>query len=204
MDSNKETELKDSWKNVPYVFGFAEECGIAYGYHMSDSLQDPVTWESVEFKFSMPNSQYLLVWRRDNKKITDEESQMLVDYVKENMEDFTSQGEQSGPRTQTKILHMLLPSREYLVMSYGELVLPGEYEDWEDFASSVFREVWDCQRMQSNREAGIMKKLKRFWTATHYLIQKKTDNCMSSCWKDKQDCTKFSTMPVVTWSCRMC
>ena len=143
MGSDKEAEIKDSLENVSYVFGFAEKHGITYGYHMSDFLQDPVTWKSVEFKFSTPNSQYLLVWRRDNKKITDEESQILVDYVKEDMEDFTSEGEQSGPRTCTKILHMLLPSRECLVMAYDELVLPEEYESWEDFTGSAFYDVWD-------------------------------------------------------------
>ena len=143
MDSSEEAEPKDIWKNVSYGFGFADKYGIAFSYHMADGLHDNRTWESVEFKFSMPHSQYLLVWRRDYKKITDEESQMLVDYVKEDMEDFTSQGEQSGPGTQTKIMHLLLPSREYLVMAYDELAVPGEYESWEEFAYFVFDEVCD-------------------------------------------------------------
>ncbi len=142
MISGKETDPNDISENVPYVFGFADKHGIVYDYHMSDSLQDLATWESVEFKFSAPVSQYLLVWRRDNKRITDEESQALVRYVKENMEEFTSEGEQSDSGWHTKILHMLLPSKEYLIMSYDELVLPEVHENWEDFTGSVFYDVW--------------------------------------------------------------
>ena len=160
MGSDKEAESKDILENVSYVFGFADKHGIACGYHMSDSLQDHVTWESVEFKFSAPGSQYLLVWRRDSKKITDEESQILVDYVKEDMEDFTSEGEQSGSGTCTKILHMLLPSRECLVMAYDELVLPEGCDSWEDFTYSVFYDVWDWSE-NAVEQGGYDEKIER-------------------------------------------
>lgn len=79
MDSKEEARHKNILENVQYCFGFADTSGTPCGYHMSDSLQDPTTWESVEFKFSAPGSQYLFVWRRDNKEITDEESQILVE-----------------------------------------------------------------------------------------------------------------------------
>ena len=152
MSSNGEAKQKNNREIMSYAFGFANADGITYGYHMSDDLQDHVTWESVEFKFSMPDSQYLLIWRRDNKKMTDEESQRLVGYVKEDMEDFTSEGTQSGPGTQTKILHMLLPSRDYLVMAYDELALPDMCESWEEFAYSIFDEV--CGRSEKAADQG--------------------------------------------------
>ena len=138
MGSKKAAERTNVMKNVQYCFGFVDTSGTQCNYHMSDSLQDPTTWKSVEFKFSAPGSQYLFVWRRDNKAITDEESQILVKYVKEDMEEFTNEGDTTGPGTQTRILHMLSPSRECLIMAYDEFDLPGSYEDWDDFAYFVF------------------------------------------------------------------
>lgn len=53
------------------------------------------------------------------------------------MEDFTSEGYTTGPGTKTRILHMLLPSRECLIMAYDEVDLPCTYEDWDDFTYFV-------------------------------------------------------------------
>ena len=129
-------------ENVPYCFGFIDTDGIPYGYHMSDSLQDQVTLASVDIKFSVYYAKYMFVWRRDNKEITDEESQILADYIKEYMEEFTSEGDTTGPGTQTKLLHMSLPSRECVIMAYDEFDLPGSWEDWDDLAYFVFDIVY--------------------------------------------------------------
>ena len=157
MSSNGKTKQKNNKEIVSYAFGFANPDGITYGYHMSDDLHDHVTWESVEFKFSMPYSQYLLIWRRDNKNMTDEESQRLVDYVKENMEGFTSEGPPGSGYT--KILHMLLPSRDYLVMAYDELTLPDGWESWEEFANSIFDEVCYMSEKAADQRVGYNEKI---------------------------------------------
>lgn len=141
MSSNKKT--KNRWKDTAYGFGFANKDGIVDGYHMSDNLHDGITWESVEFKFSGPSSQYLIVWRRDNQNMTEEEIQHLVDYVVEDMEDYTSEGTETGVGTWTKLLHMTSPSKEYLIMAYDKLTIPEQHDSWEEFASNVFDDVYD-------------------------------------------------------------
>lgn len=121
------------------------------------AFRDHATRELAEFKFANPHAQYLLAWGRDSKEITDEESRMLADYVKEGMEDFTSQGEQFGPGTQTKIMHMLLPSRESIVMAYDELALLEEYEGWEDFAGSESGGAWVLSENAGRRSLESVK-----------------------------------------------
>lgn len=127
-------------KNNSYIFGFVDEDGDPYDYHISDDLRDQRTWNSIDFKFSLPYSKYILIWRRDGKKFTKSETNYLIEYVTDDMKEYMSEGEsdlKEGEDGQTKIVDMLIPSKDCLVLAYDKIILPNGHTDWKGFSDLV-------------------------------------------------------------------
>jgi hypothetical protein len=126
-----------------YIFGFLDKNGELYDYHVSDDLKEHRTWEAIDFKFSLPDSKYILVWRRDGKKIISSEAKKIRDYVEEDMKEYMMEGggsiDEEG--SQTKITDMLLPSKDCLVITYDRLILPTGYVNWKQFVDLAYFEV---------------------------------------------------------------
>lgn len=119
-----------------YIFGFADKNGELYDFHVSDDLKSRRTWESVEFKFSLPDSKYILVWKRNKAKFTKREANDMIDYVKEDMEEYMVEGKESkteGEGSQTKISSMLIPTNECLIITYDRLILPTGNINWKNY-----------------------------------------------------------------------
>jgi hypothetical protein len=126
-----------------YIFGFFDKNGELYDYHISDDLKESRTWEAIDFKFSLPDSKYMLVWRRDGKKIISSEAKKIRDYVEEDMKEYMEEGREATDEdgSQTKILDMLLPSKDCLVIVYDRLTLPKGYVNWKHFVDLMYFEV---------------------------------------------------------------
>ncbi len=123
-----------------YIFGFTDIDGEPYDFHISDDLQSSRTWESVEFKFSLPHSKYILIWKQDGTKFGKKEANDIVEYVKEDMEEFMSEGEvvdKGKEGTQSKISSMMTPSNDYLIIGYDRLILPQGNINWKNYADMI-------------------------------------------------------------------
>ncbi|MCE2506228.1 MAG: hypothetical protein J4F36_07135 [Nitrosopumilaceae archaeon] len=128
-----------------YIFGFLDKNGVSYDYHISDDLKDNRTWESIDFKFSLPDSKYILIWRRDREKITPSEAKKIFEYIKDDMEEFMFEttNEYAGEGSQTKISSMLLPTKDCLIISYDEFILPPGNINWKNFTDLVSFQIDD-------------------------------------------------------------
>ncbi len=123
-----------------YIFGFADKNGEPYDFHISDDLQSSRTWKSVEFKFSLPDSKYIIIWSQDGTKFGKKEVSSIVDYVEENMEEYMSKGEitnEGEEGTQSKISSMVTPSKDYLIIAYDRPILPQGNINWKNYADMI-------------------------------------------------------------------
>ena len=123
-----------------YIFGFADKDGEPYDFHISDDLQSNRTWESIEFKFSLPDSKYIIIWKQDGTKFVKKEVTSIVDYVKKDMEEYMSAGEitnEGEEGTQNKISTMMTPSKDYLIITYDRLILPQGNINWKNYADMI-------------------------------------------------------------------
>ena len=114
-------------EQISYIFGFADRNGEPYDFHVSDNLQSGRTWESIDFKFSLPDSKYILVWKRDRTKFTKRETDNVFNYVKGDMKEYmgdreVTKNEEEG--SQTKISSILTPTNDCLIITYDRLILP--------------------------------------------------------------------------------
>ena len=60
--------------------------------HVSDDLLSEATWEMIDICFS-EYADIMFVWRNDGKALTDTEAEFIHEYVVDDMEDYTSEGE---------------------------------------------------------------------------------------------------------------
>jgi len=135
-----------------YIFGFVDKDGEPYDYHISDDMSDLRTWESIEFKFSLPASKYILVWRRDSKKFTKSLADNITKYVKDDMEEYMTEGSEDKvgeEGSQTKIVSMLLPSKKCLVLAYDGLALSSGNLEWGGFTDMVSSMIDDMAEKAS-------------------------------------------------------
>ena len=65
----------------PYLFALCDSDGNIYDVHISDDLRSTGTWEYIEHNYSLPHSHYLLIWRRDQEKITQKNASVLFKYI---------------------------------------------------------------------------------------------------------------------------
>lgn len=122
-----------------YIFGFVDKDGEPYDFHVSDDLQSIRTWESIEFKFSLPHSKYMLIWKSNGAKFSKKEANDIVDYVKDDLDEYMSELESSdkNEENQSKLNSMLTPSNDYLIIAYDRLILPKGNINWKNFADMI-------------------------------------------------------------------
>lgn len=116
-----------------YIMAFADEDGEPYDFHLTDDLKSHGTWESIDFRFSLPHSYFILIWRRDGKKFTPTEANYVAKYIRDDMKDFMSDGD-PDIKYQAKILRKMVDSDRCLIVAYDRMKLPEQYEDWKEFA----------------------------------------------------------------------
>lgn len=125
-------------ENLSYIFGFIDINGDPYDFHISDDLQSKRTWESIDFKFSLPESKYILVWKRDRTKFTRKEANHVFDYVKEDMDEYMDNVKFSNEEdTQSKITNMLTPTKDCLIIAYDRMILPEGNINWKNYSDMI-------------------------------------------------------------------
>jgi len=117
-----------------YVLAFADREGEVHDVHITDELNSGGTWEYIDFKFTLPHSCYILIWRRDKKKFDRENAREVTKYVRDDLREFIDEGKWNGSGWHTKIKQKLVDSGNCLVLAWDEMELPLWYETWEEFA----------------------------------------------------------------------
>jgi hypothetical protein len=121
-----------------YIFGFVDRNGDPYDFHISDDLQSKRTWESIDFKFSLPESKYIFVWKRDRTKFTRKEANYVFDYVKEDMDEYMDNVKFSNEKdTQSKITNILTPTKDCLIIAYDRIILPEGNINWKNYSDMI-------------------------------------------------------------------
>ena len=100
--------------------------------HVSDDLLSEATWEMIDICFS-EYTDIMFVWRNDGKALTDTEAEFIHEYVVDDMEDYTSEGEGDSNKS---IHKYLTESEKCLILSYDKPALEmfdsDEIDDAED------------------------------------------------------------------------
>lgn len=114
---------------------FADEDGEPYDLHLTDDLQSYGTLEAIDFKFSLPHSNYILIWRRDGKKFTSQESKYVTKYVRDDMKDFISDGDPGdGEKWHYKVAMKMIDEGSCLILAWDKMKLPEQYDGWDEFS----------------------------------------------------------------------
>ncbi len=114
---------------------FADEDGEPYDLHLTDDLQSHGTWEAIDFKFSLPHSNYILVWRRDGKKFTPRESKYVTKYVRDDMKDFISDVDPDAKeKWHYKVAMKMADKGSCLILAWDKMKLPEQYDGWDEFS----------------------------------------------------------------------
>lgn len=122
-----------------HIFGFADRNGEPYDFHVSKDLQNKKTLESINFKFSLPQSKYVLIWKKDRTKFKKREVDEMVNYVKKVMSEFTDDGEKTinVEENKNELFSILLPTKECIIITYGRIILPEGNINWKNYADIV-------------------------------------------------------------------
>ena len=105
--------------------------------HVSDDLLSEATWEMIDICFS-EYTDIMFVWRNDGKALTDTEAEFIHEYVVDDMEDYTSEGEGDSNKS---IHKYLTESEKCLILLYDKPAL--EMFDSEEFWSDVEEQSYD-------------------------------------------------------------
>lgn len=126
-----------------YVFGFMSSRGTPYDYHISDDLKSGRTWEAINIKFSLPNSQYVFVWRRDKEEFKEYEVKYLAKYLSDDMRDFMDESRKSNA-SHAKLLYKWRPSKKCIVFAYDDMGIPSPFLHPKYELTDVSTEmIWD-------------------------------------------------------------
>lgn len=120
--------------------GFADDNGDVYDVHITDDIESHGTWEYIDFKFSLPASWCIMIWRRDGKKFTPMEVNYVTKYVRNDMSDFIDEGKMNddkNDRWHYRILKKLVDQNSCLVLMWDDLDLPLEYDKWSDMVCEL-------------------------------------------------------------------
>lgn len=114
---------------------FADEDGEPYDLHLTDDLQSYGTLEAIDFKFSLPHSNYILMWRRDGKKFTSQESKYVTKYVLDDMKDFISDGDPDAEeKWHYKVTMKMADEGSCLILAWDKMKLPEQFDSWDEFS----------------------------------------------------------------------
>ena len=129
-----------------YFFAFGDNDGNINDVHISDDLQSIGTWEYIDMHFSLPHSKYILIWRRDHKKITRKNADVLFKYIKDNMKEFSMEGvdenatgvhdDENGG--QVHIRRKLTRDHDCLILAWDKMALPEQFSTWTEFLSWAY------------------------------------------------------------------
>ncbi|KAF6247117.1 hypothetical protein C6990_05400 [Nitrosopumilus sp. b3] len=122
-----------------YVLAFADEYGTIHDMHITDELNSGGTWEYIDFKFTLPHSCYILIWRRDRKKIDRKNAQAIAKYVRDDLEDFIDEGKFNGSSWHQKIRQKIADNNNCLILAWDEMILPEDYDTWEEFVQDAYK-----------------------------------------------------------------
>ena len=121
------------WEN--YEWSMSE--GYPPSVHVSDDLLSGATWEMIDICFSL-KADIMFVWRNDGKALTDTEAEFIHEYVVDDMEDYTSEGEGDSNKS---IHKYLTESEKCLILLYDKPAL--EMFDSEEFWSDAEDSAYD-------------------------------------------------------------
>ena len=114
--------------------------------HVSDDLLSEATWEMIDICFS-EYADIMFVWRNDGKALTDTEAEFIHEYVVDDMEDYTSEGEGDSNKS---IHKYLTESEKCLILLYNKPAL--EMFDSEEFWSDITEEdVYDYAKAEAEK-----------------------------------------------------
>ena len=111
--------------------------GYPPSVHVSDDLLSEETLEMIDICFS-EYADIMFVWRNDGKALTDTEAEFIHEYVVDDMEDYTSEGEGDSNKS---IHKYLTESEKCLILSYDKPAL--EMFDSEEFWSDAEDSAYD-------------------------------------------------------------
>lgn len=134
-----------SMKDKAYLMAFADNTGNVYNVHITDDLNSHGTWEYIDFKFTLPHSCYVLIWRRDEKIIDKNNAKYLTKYVRDDLKDFVEEGKLSDSTWHSKIYKKTVDNNKCLVLQWDEMLLPEKHSTWKEFA----RECFDVAKKES-------------------------------------------------------
>ncbi len=120
-----------------YVLAFADNEGEVHDVHITDELNSIGTWEYIDFKFTLPHSCYILIWRRDKKRFDKENTRDVTKYVRDDLKEFTEEGEMNGSVWHQKIKQKLVDSKNCLILAWDKMELPLWWDTWEEFAKDI-------------------------------------------------------------------
>ncbi len=129
-----------------YILAFVDKFGDTHDMHITDELNSGGTWEYIDFKFTLPHSCYILIWRRDRKKIDRKNAQDVAKYTRDDLKDFVDEGKFSGSLWHQKIRQKIVDCNNCLVLAWDEMILPEFYDTWEEFVNEVFEMVKEKSR----------------------------------------------------------
>ena len=126
-----------------YFLVFGNDNGSIHDVHISDDLRSMGTWEYIDINFSLPYSKYILIWRRDGKKITRKNADVLFKYIKDDMEEFAMEGRYEGGTSQVSIRRKLPRDHDCFILAWDKMLLPENYSTWTEFLDWAYDAVME-------------------------------------------------------------
>jgi len=119
-------------RDQAYILAFVANDGGVYAVHPTDDLKSHGTYEYIDFKFTLPHSYYIFIWRRDDEKFTIKEAEDVRKFVEDDLEDFVSEG--AGQATNfLKIVKKLPDDKKCLILAWDKMILP-DYDPFFEFS----------------------------------------------------------------------
>ena len=121
-----------------YFLAFGDNDGGISDVHISDDLRSMGTWEYIDMQFSSPYSKYILIWRRDGKKITRKNADVLFKYIKDDMEEYAMEGRYEGDTSQVHIRRKLTRDHDCFILAWDKMLLPEQFSTWTEYLDLVY------------------------------------------------------------------
>ncbi len=126
------------YEHDSYLLAFIDSGGDVYDVHICDDLHSSGTFEYVEFKYSLPYAHYIVIWRRDHKKITRKNADVIFKYIKDDMEEFMMEDEGEKNAWHVHIRRKLTRDHDCLVLAWDKMSLPKSFPTWPEFLSWAY------------------------------------------------------------------
>ena len=116
------------------VFAYQDEMNQIkyYDMHVSDNLESEETWKYLNYAFSRPYAQMILMWRRDGKKFSRGNAEFVSAYVREDMGQYISLSKKLKYKKHHEIQYQLVQNDSCLFFC------------WDKFPDRSLLLVWDA------------------------------------------------------------